>query len=69
MWPAGQKSAPEPKKAPLVSITASRAMDVLIELSAQGHLVALNLVEVLPQMTGIIRKASFECTCCEAHAI
>ncbi|WP_317204634.1 efflux RND transporter periplasmic adaptor subunit [Janthinobacterium sp.] len=60
LWPAGQKAAPAPKKAPLVSITASRTMDVPIELSAQGHLVALNLVEVRPQLTGIIRGVHFK---------
>ena len=57
---AGQKAPPAAKTAPLVSITTSRTMDVPIELSAQGHLVALNLVEVRPQMTGIIRSVHFK---------
>ncbi|QYG08895.1 efflux RND transporter periplasmic adaptor subunit [Janthinobacterium sp. PAMC25594] len=57
---AGQKAPPAPKTAPLVSITISRTMDVPIELSAQGHLVALNLIEVRPQMTGIIRSVHFK---------
>lgn len=59
-WPAGRQAAPATKPPPLVTIATSRAMDVPIELSAQGHLVALNLVEIRPQVTGVIRSVHFK---------
>lgn len=50
---------PEEKKAPLVSVTKTRAADIPIELSAQGHVVPLDFVEVRPQLTGTIRTVDF----------
>lgn len=58
-WPAGRQAPQATKPPPLVTIATSRAMDVPIELSAQGHLVALNLVEIRPQVTGVIRSVHF----------
>lgn len=47
------------KKPPLVSVTRTRALDIPIELSAQGHIVPLNFVEVRPQLTGTILAVHF----------
>jgi RND family efflux transporter MFP subunit len=47
------------KSPPLVSVTETRAMDIPIDLNAQGHIVALNFVEVRPQMTGTILTVNF----------
>lgn len=55
----GKAPAPEEKKAPLVSVTRTRALDIPIELSAQGHIVPLNFVEVRPQLTGTILTVNF----------
>ncbi len=51
--------APEDKKPPLVSVTRTRALDIPIELAAQGHVVPLNLVEVRPQLNGTILGVHF----------
>ena len=42
------------KKPPLISVTYTRSRDILIDLAAQGHVVALNYVDVRPQLTGTI---------------
>jgi membrane fusion protein, multidrug efflux system len=53
---AGKSSA---KAAPAVTITTPVAKDLPIELTAQGHLVALNQVDVRPQIAGVIRTVEF----------
>jgi RND family efflux transporter MFP subunit len=55
----GKAPPPEEKKAPLVSVTRTRAADLPIELSAQGHVVPLDFVEIRPQLTGTIRTVDF----------
>lgn len=54
---AAPKSAP---KAPLVSVIASRVVDIPIDLPAQGHVVPLNFVDIRPQATGIVRSVDFK---------
>lgn len=49
-----------PKKPPLVSVTATMTRDFPIEFAAQGHLVALNQVDVRPQLTGTIQSVNFK---------
>lgn len=49
-----------PKKPPLVSVTETKTQDFPIEFAAQGHLVALNQVDVRPQLTGIIQSVNFK---------
>lgn len=51
--------AQEVKKIPLVSVTQTRSVDIPIDFSAQGHVVALNYVDVRPQLTGAITHVSF----------
>ncbi len=48
------------KKIPLVAVTAARQQELPLELSAQGHLVALNIVEVRPQLTATIVAIHFK---------
>lgn len=47
------------KKPPLVSVTYTRALDIPVDLPAQGHVVALNYVDVRPQLTGTITRVEF----------
>lgn len=47
------------KKIPLVSVVIARQQDLPRELSAQGHLVALNQVEIRPQLTATIVAIHF----------
>lgn len=47
------------KTAVAVSVTSPQARDLPIELTAQGHLVALNQVDVRPKVTGVIRSVDF----------
>lgn len=54
---ADKSAAAKPN--PLVSVTFTKTTDLPIEFSAQGHLVALNQVEVRPQITGVIRTVAF----------
>jgi RND family efflux transporter MFP subunit len=42
-----------------VTITSPQRRDLPIELTAQGHLVALNQVDVRPQVAGVIRSVDF----------
>jgi RND family efflux transporter MFP subunit len=56
---SAQPSAPPALKIPLVSVTQARVQDLPLALSAQGHLVALNLVEVRPQLTATIVAIHF----------
>lgn len=53
--PAATKNA----RLPLVSVTQARYQDLPHELAAQGHLVALNQVEVRPQVTATIQAVHF----------
>ena len=48
------------KKIPLVAVTTARQQELPLELSAQGHLVALNIVEVRPQLTATIIAIHFK---------
>ena len=52
-------ATPPAAKIPLVSVTEARRQDLPLELSAQGHLVALNQVEVRPQLTATIQAIHF----------
>jgi RND family efflux transporter MFP subunit len=54
---AAPKAAP---KTPLVSVTASRLVDIPIDLPAQGHVVPLNFVDIRPQLNGIVRSVDFK---------
>lgn len=54
---AAPKNAP---KTPLVSVTASRVIDIPIDLPAQGHVVPLNFVDIRPQLNGIVRSVDFK---------
>ncbi|HZZ92163.1 MAG TPA: efflux RND transporter periplasmic adaptor subunit [Usitatibacter sp.] len=47
------------KAALVVTVTTPVARDLPIRLSAQGHLVALNQVDVRPQVAGVIRSVDF----------
>src|SRR5260221_7990453 len=47
------------KAAPSVTVTTPQLRDLPIELTAQGHLVALNQVDVRPQIAGVIRSVDF----------
>jgi RND family efflux transporter MFP subunit len=47
------------KPAATVTITTPQRRDLPIELTAQGHLVALNQVDVRPQVAGVIRSVDF----------
>ena len=47
------------KPPPAVTVTSPQMRDLPIELSAQGHLVALNQVDVRPQVAGVIRTVDF----------
>jgi len=53
-------TAPARQKSVLVSLTTARQQDLPLELSAQGHLVALNQVEVRPQLTATILAIHFK---------
>ncbi len=54
------KPAPhETKAAPLVSVTQTHSRDIPIDLAAQGHVVALNFVDVRPQLNGTITSVRF----------
>jgi RND family efflux transporter MFP subunit len=48
-----------PKPALTVTVTTPVARDLPIRLTAQGHLVALNQVDVRPQVAGVIRSVDF----------
>ena len=61
-WFSGQKAdkaAAAQKELPLVSVARSQAVDLPIKFSAQGHLVPQNLVDIRPQITGIVRTVNF----------
>ncbi|GJI90855.1 MULTISPECIES: efflux RND transporter periplasmic adaptor subunit [Duganella] len=51
---------PAAKKPPLVAVTVARQQDLPLELSAQGHLVALNQVDIRPQLTATITAVHFK---------
>jgi RND family efflux transporter MFP subunit len=57
---ACSKSPEQANKAPpLVSVTYTRALDIPVDLVAQGHVVPLNYVDVRPQLTGTIMSVNF----------
>lgn len=54
-----QAAPSAPKKAPLVSVAEARTMDIPLDLSAQGHIVPLNFVDIRPQLTGVVTAVNF----------
>jgi RND family efflux transporter MFP subunit len=56
---SGAKGGPAPAKTPLVSVTATRAVDIPVDLAAQGHVVPLDFVDVRPQLTGTLLSVHF----------
>ncbi|MES2259505.1 MAG: efflux RND transporter periplasmic adaptor subunit [Pseudomonadota bacterium] len=56
----GPTAAKPPPKIPLVSVTQARRQDLPLTLGAQGHLVALNIVEVRPQLSATIVAIHFK---------
>jgi RND family efflux transporter MFP subunit len=48
-----------PKALPTVRVGLAQTRDLPVQLQSQGHLVALNQVDVRPQITGIIRTVHF----------
>lgn len=55
----GKAPVHEDKKPPLVSVTQTRSVDIPIDFAAQGHVVALDYVDVRPQLTGTITRVGF----------
>lgn len=49
----------ETKRAVLVSVARTQVVDLPVRYSVQGHLVALNQVDVRPQLSGTIRSVHF----------
>lgn len=47
------------KSLPLVSVAEARTLDLPVRYAVQGHLVALNQVDVRPQVSGTIRSVHF----------
>jgi len=56
---AGATSTPAPAREPLVSVTAARAVDIPVDLAAQGHVVPLDFVDVRPQLNGTLLAVHF----------
>jgi RND family efflux transporter MFP subunit len=54
-----QAAPAAPKKLPLVSVGYARTMDIPLDISAQGHIVPLNFVDIRPQLTGVITSVNF----------
>ncbi|MDY0743961.1 efflux RND transporter periplasmic adaptor subunit [Paucibacter sp. R3-3] len=52
-------SVPAARPAPLVSVVRAEQRDLVVKLAAQGHVVALNQVDVRPQLGGTIRGVHF----------
>ncbi|MFC4308510.1 efflux RND transporter periplasmic adaptor subunit [Steroidobacter flavus] len=48
-----------PKLLPAVRVGTAQTLDLPVQIQGQGHLVALNRVDVRPQITGIIRSVHF----------
>jgi RND family efflux transporter MFP subunit len=61
LYLTGQPAAKEvkPKAAPLVSVVHAKVADLPIEFATQGHLVALDQVDVRPQVNSTIREVAF----------
>ncbi|WP_077037991.1 efflux RND transporter periplasmic adaptor subunit [Pelomonas sp. KK5] len=53
------ETAPTPKPPPLVSVVAAEMRDLPVKLSAQGHVIALNQVDIRPQAAGTIQGVHF----------
>lgn len=49
----------KPKKVPLVTLINARAMDIALDLTAQGHIVPLNFVDIRPQVNGALLTVDF----------
>jgi multidrug efflux pump subunit AcrA (membrane-fusion protein) len=49
----------KPGKLPLVSVTDTRVVDTPLDLAAQGHVVALDFVDVRPQVSGTVVSVAF----------
>jgi RND family efflux transporter MFP subunit len=54
-----EKGAAAPARAPLVSVTETRVVDIPVDLAAQGHVVPLDFVDVRPQLTGALLSVHF----------
>lgn len=54
-----QAAPTAPKKAPLVTVVEARSTDIPLDLSAQGHIVPLNFVDIRPQLTGVVTTVNF----------
>jgi RND family efflux transporter MFP subunit len=50
----------QPKPAPAVTVTTPRSRDLPVQFNVQGHLVALNQVDIRPQVAGVIRQVTFQ---------
>lgn len=59
--PIGKKADPAAvaKPAPLVSVVRAEARELPLKLAAQGHVIAMNQVDVRPQAAGTIRGVHF----------
>lgn len=53
------ESSKAEKLPPLVTVIRSQSIDLPVKFSAQGHLVALNQVDIRPQVTAVIRSVHF----------
>jgi RND family efflux transporter MFP subunit len=58
-FPRSGAAPAAPKKRPLVSVVSTRTTAIPIELSAQGHVVPINFVDVRPQLTGTVLSVNF----------
>lgn len=58
-YPQSKPDSEKGKAAPLVTLVSAESRDLPIQFSGQGHLVALNQIEIRPQITGIIRSVNF----------
>jgi RND family efflux transporter MFP subunit len=59
---SGRKSdpaGPAPRPLPLVTVVRAQARDLPVKLAAHGHVVALNQVDVRPQVGGTVRGVLF----------
>ena len=57
--PVRTEAAPPARPAPLVSIVLAESRDLPVKLTAQGHVIALNQVDIRPQAGGTIRGVHF----------
>ena len=58
--PVGSEArAAEGKALPLVAMALARSVDLPVESAAQGNVVPLNVVEIRPQLEGVVRSLHF----------